>query len=389
MALADRFIRHNRKRYDKNMKPASESSGRVRVEPVVWRSDQYRQIADWIREDPERETAVLYRNNDSAIPLIYHLRNVGISFRNRGLDTLFFSSRVVRDVKDILGFVMHPADSELFWRIYYKLNYRIPKNAVGDAVRRMDFRREDPILAVLTESPLMGRQKKEDLQILRDNLRDMRLRNNAKEALEMIRTGIRYRNEKSEKLFVLEALAEPTDTIADFLQKLWDMEQMISAGVENMESSDAKVILSTIHGSKGMEYDRVILVDAVRDVLPSSENDREEERRIFYVAITRAREELILPDYGDCFSPFLRECFGKLPDHSSNQKDARRMDSRALREKAAEFIPGAEVRSRNFGVGVIRSNEGDFLEVYFPKDGKTRKFVKSICIEKESLVLLR
>ena len=65
------------------------------------------------------------------------------------------------------------------------------------------------------------------------------------------------------------------------------------------------------------------------------------------------------------------------------------MDSRTLREKAAEFVPGAEVRSRNFGVGVIRSNEGDFLEVYFSKDGKTRKFVKSICIEKGSLVLLR
>ena len=389
VALADRFIRHNRKRYDKNMKPAAESSGRVRVEPVARRSDQYRQIADWIREDPERETAVLYRNNDSAIPLMYHLRNAGISFRNRGLDTLFFSSRVVRDVKDILGFVMHPADSELFWRIYYKLNYRIPKNAVGDAVRRMDFRRKDPILAVLTESPLLGRQKKEDLQILRDNLRDMRLRNNAKEALEMIRTGIRYRNEKSEKLFVLEALAEPADTIADFLQKLWEMEQMISAGTGNLESSDAKVILSTIHGSKGMEYDRVILVDAVRDVLPSSENDREEERRIFYVAITRAREELILPDYGDCSSPFLRECFGKLPDHSGNQKDVFRMDSKEFWEKAAEFVPGAEVRSRNFGVGVIRSNEGDFLEVYFPKDGKTRKFVKSICIEKGSLVHLR
>lgn len=388
VALADRFIRHNRKRYDKNMKPAAESSGRVRVEPVARRSDQYRQIADWVREDPERETAVLYRNNDSSIPLMYHLRNAGISFRNRGLDTLFFSSRVVRDVKDILGFVMHPADSELFWRICYKLNYRISKNAVGDAVRRMDFRLEDPILAVLTESPLLGRQKKEDLQILRDNLRDMRLRNNAKEALEMIRTGIRYRNEKSEKLFVLEALAEPADTIADFLQKLWEMEQMISAGTGNLESADAKVILSTIHGSKGMEYDRVILVDAVRDVLPSSENDREEERRIFYVAITRAREELILPDYGDCSSPFLRECFGKLPDRSGKQKDVFRMDSKEFREKAAEFVPGAEVRSRNFGVGVIRSNEGDFLEVYFPKDGKTRKFVKSICIEKGSLRLL-
>lgn len=388
VALADRFIRHNRKRYDKNMKPAAESSGRVRVESVARRSDQYRQIADWIREDPERETAVLYRNNDSAIPLMYHLRNAGISFRNRGLDTLFFSSRVVRDVKDILGFVMHPADSELFWRIYYKLNYRIPKKAVGDAVRRMDFRREDPILAALTESPLMGRQKKEDLQMLRDNLRDMRCRNNAKEALEMIRSGIRYRNEKSEKLFVLEALAEPTDTIADFLQKLWEMEQMISAGTESAASADAKVILSTIHGSKGMEYDRVILVDAVRDVLPSSENDREEERRIFYVAITRAREELILPDYGDCTSPFLRECFGKLPDRSGKQKDVRRMDSKEFREKAAEFVPGAEVRSRNFGVGTIRSSEGDFLEVYFPKDGKTRKFVKSICIEKGSLEIV-
>lgn len=380
VALADRFIRRNTKRYDKTMRPASEESGRVRVEPISRRAEQYDKVIQWISEQPERETAILYRNNDSAIPLIYHLRKAGIPFRSRGLDTLFFGSHVFRDAKDTLGFALHPADSELFWRIYYKLNYRIPKNAVADAVQRMNMRSEDPILSVLVQSPLMGRQKKEDLEILRDNLREIRQRDDARHAIRMIRTGLRYRNESSEKLFVMEALAESGESISEYLRKLQDLEYQIEQGGE---TTDGKVILSTVHGSKGLEYDRVILLDGVRNVLPSSDGDYGEERRIYYVAMTRAREELILPDYGDCESPFLRECFGRSPRQKS--KPGKAMDSKAFREKAEKFQVGTKVRSRNFGIGEIVSRQEDLIEVYFPQDEKTRKFVLQICIEKGSL----
>lgn len=377
VALADRFIRRNTKRYDKTMRPALAASGRVRVEPVPRRADQYPKVIQWISQELEKETAILYRNNDSAIPLMYHLQKAGISFRSRGLDTLFFGSHVLRDAKDILGFALHPADSELFWRIYYKLNYRIPKNAVADAVQRMDMRDPDPILSILVRSPLMGRQKKEDLEMLRDNLREIRQRDDAKQAIRMIRRGIRYRNESSEKLFVMEALAEPGESISEYLQKLRDLEYQIEQGGEN---TDGNVILSTVHGSKGLEYDRVILLDGVRNVLPSADGDYGEERRIYYVAMTRAKEELILPDYGDYESPFLRECFGRLPKEKPQP-----MDSKAFREKAEGFQVGTKVKSRNFGIGEILSRQGDLIEVYFPQDDKTRKFVLQICIEKGSL----
>ena len=377
VALADRFIRRNTKRYDKTMRPALAASGRVRVEPVPRRANQYSKVIQWISQEPEKETAILYRNNDSAIPLMYHLQKVGISFRSRGLDTLFFGSHVLRDAKDILGFALHPADSELFWRIYYKLNYRIPKNAVADAVQRMDMRDPDPILSILVRSPLMGRQKKEDLEMLRDNLREIRQRDDAKQAIRMIRRGLRYRNESSEKLFVMEALAEPGESISEYLQKLRDLEYQIEQGGE---STDGNVILSTVHGSKGLEYDRVILLDGVRNVLPSADGDYGEERRIYYVAMTRAKEELILPDYGDYESPFLRECFGRLPKEKPQP-----MDSKAFREKAEGFQVGTKVKSRNFGIGEILSRQDDLIEVYFPQDDKTRKFVLQICIEKGSL----
>ncbi len=380
VALADRFIRRNTKRYDKTMRPALAASGRVRVEPVPRRADQYSRVIQWISQEPEKETAILYRNNDSAIPLMYHLQKAGISFRSRGLDTLFFGSHVLRDAKDILGFALHPADSELFWRIYYKLNYRIPKNAVADAVQRMDMRDPDPILSILVRSPLMGRQKKEDLEMLRDNLREIRQRDDAKQAIRMIRRGLRYRNESSEKLFVMEALAEPGESISEYLQKLRDLEYQIEQGGE---STDGNVILSTVHGSKGLEYDRVILLDGVRNVLPSADGDYAEERRIYYVAMTRAKEELILPDYGDYESPFLRECFGRLPKAKSQPMTS--MDSKEFREKAEKFQVGTKVKSRNFGIGKILSRQDDLIEVYFPQDDKTRKFVLQICIEKGSL----
>lgn len=382
VALADRFIRRNTKRYDKTMRPASERNGRVRVEPIPRRAEQYDRVIQWISEKPEQETAILYRNNDSAIPLMYHLGKAGIPFRSRGLDTLFFGSHVFRDAKDILGFALHPADSELFWRIYYKLNYRIPKNAVVDAVQRMNMRAEDPILSVLVNTPLMGRQKREDLEILRDNLREIRQRDDAKQAIHMLRTGLRYRNESSEKLFVMEALAEPGESISEYLQKLRNLEYQMEQGGE---TTGGNVILSTVHGSKGLEYDRVILLDGVRNVLPSADGDYAEERRIYYVAMTRAKEELILPDYGDYESTFLRECFGRLPKPKSRPMNA--VDSQAFREKADRFQVGTKVRSRNFGMGEIISRQDDLIEVHFPQDDRTRKFVLQICIEKGSLQL--
>ena len=118
------------------------------------------------------------------------------------------------------------------------------------------------------------------------------------------------------KIFILKMLAKNEDSIESFLSRLEELRQILA---EKEDDYNTKLILSTIHSSKGLEYDDVVLIDAINGVFPSKvvrkmekaspEEKRtfEEERRIFYVGITRAKERLTVYNYDDCASAFVKE----------------------------------------------------------------------------------
>ena len=105
-----------------------------------------------------------------------------------------------------------------------------------------------------------------------------------------------------------------------FLARLDTLRQTIRV---HTDAPDARLTLSTIHSSKGLEYERVYLLDIHDGVLPSrpdaadgtadERREYEEDRRLFYVAMTRAKDELTLFDYPDAPSAFIREAQGYLP----------------------------------------------------------------------------
>ena len=121
------------------------------------------------------------------------------------------------------------------------------------------------------------------------------------------------------KFFILRLLARDSESVQSFLEKL---ESLKNTAASHQNSDEAKVILSTIHSSKGLEYDRVFLLDTIDGVLPSipkgeletpeEKKNYEEERRLYYVAMTRAKNELYLfiftPD-----SSFVNESAAALP----------------------------------------------------------------------------
>lgn len=74
-----------------------------------------------------QETAVLYRNNESALPVLDLLDRQGIACRCRQMDGTFFTHRVVRDMADFFTFAVNPADGACFLRMYYKLRAGITK----------------------------------------------------------------------------------------------------------------------------------------------------------------------------------------------------------------------------------------------------------------------
>ena len=77
---------------------------------------------------------------------------------------------------------------------------------------------------------------------------------------------------------------------------------------ERDAGDDRRVVCSTMHASKGLEWDRVFIVQANDGVVPSSNAALiDEERRLFYVAITRARDQLTISSAGGIASPFVAE----------------------------------------------------------------------------------
>lgn len=86
-------------------------------------------------------------------------------------------------------------------------------------------------------------------------------------------------------------------------------------------AADGAVRLATLHGAKGLEFPVVFLCGVNDKLLPlsSAETDEQEERRLFYVGITRAQEELILTASGDA-SPFLSEIEGEIRRERAGQK---------------------------------------------------------------------
>ena len=137
---AGQLIAHNRLRHRKTMIPTREQNTKVRIFSVKQREDQYSYLVQTAKECAEKgggteTTAVLYRNNESAVPLMDRLEREGISYNVRSADLSFFTSRVVYDVAAIYRFLQDPSDPELFLQIYYKLSLYVSKQMAEEVCR--------------------------------------------------------------------------------------------------------------------------------------------------------------------------------------------------------------------------------------------------------------
>ena len=183
------------------------------------------------------------------------------------------------------------------------------------------------------------------------------------------------------KLDILLSLANQTPTVGQFLLHLRELKERI----ETLEPRpDCPFILSTIHASKGLEYDHVILIDAVDGILPSSDDaeELEEERRLFYVGATRAKKQLEFLCYENKFgepsdagfsfvSQFLGEAQKKQPEPVRAASPTKPSGPTAEQINAwmKDYIPGTEVTHKIFGRGLVLKRDGNFAVISFPEKG--------------------
>lgn len=424
VAQADRFIQQNRNRRSKHMRTENEEGQSIRQFLAANRTAQYQYVAAEGRTS-QGETAVLYRDNDSAIPLIDLLNRQGTAYRCREIDDTFFTSRTVQDVVNFIRFTFNPADVDLFLQLYYKMNAGITKVQAQAAVKQSSSC-GSPILEEILRLKLSDWCRRQ-VTYLEKNMTFL-LKDSAESAINRIVNSMGYgyylkeKHASQNKIFILKALASQEKTPQTLLQRLEQLRQIVKAGSTD---SRAPLVLSTIHASKGLEYGRVILADVVDGILPSvqpkektdmpeklqttgkdatvSEDLLEEERRLFYVAMTRAKKELILIRFLDDSMPSSFADFlfpkPKVEDHRPPQyhrQETAKTVSRfyqPVRNKdvsavAKEFYTKTRVCHKAFGHGIITDRSGDIVTIRFD-DGTVKEFVLTATLQADVLHLER
>lgn len=360
---AANVIARNRTRHPKHMFTALPSGPAPQRICVPDRIGQYARLES-LAVSAKGTTAILYRNNDSALPIIDLFTAHGIPFFCREHDTSYFDLPKIADICDVLRFAHAMADEALFRKVYYKLGVRIPRTAMEQTIRLHAKNPQKDLPTVMMEAELLDETETVRLRTQYRLLKRI-ARMKTFDAIVGIRRdtqfGKRFSAYSDARLEPLLALAAQNPDPQQFCDRLHMLRTQVVQGTGN---TDASITLSTIHSAKGQEFDRVILIDAYEGVLPaalppeealqSTAQQTEEERRLFYVGVTRARRELLVFLYGNgknrVPAPFVAELF-RDPSTDPPPEDA--------------FRPGVRIVHRRFGAGTITQRKKQTLYVRF------------------------
>ena len=337
---ANSVIERNSRRMDKKCFSAGDQGEKIRIVRSYTDREEADEIANALREkirqtgDGWNEVAILYRTNNQSAVMETALRRRGIPYRiYKG--SSFYDHKEIRDMLAYIRLIINPKDDEALKRV---INY--PARGIGDTTvgRIEQLARErgqsmwEAIDALVAEAATLGdpmqktiaRKVTEFVNLIR-SLGDVRREKGLYDfGLETAsRTGIlaSYRQENtpeatsavdnieellnSMQLFTEQCEAEiragereeeNKPTIEEWLQNV-----MLLTDMDNKEEdgSDEKVTLMTVHSAKGLEYKYIYIVGCEERLFPSerameSPDGLEEERRLFYVALTRAKAEAML-----------------------------------------------------------------------------------------------
>lgn len=419
--ISSRLIRANTARYDKQHTTDNAKA----ADPILMRcDDEYNQwvyvlgqVQKSLQERPESTMAILYRNNLSAINMVDILDRNGVPFKLREARVFFFTHWVVLDVIAILRFALDQSDAEAFMRFYYKIHRYLSKPLAEYATERASGAGE-AVLDAAAEFPGLKAFQQKKICELKEQLAAV-AGMTAGNALRYIEEGFQYLEyvkehasitksspEYATGIFgILKEIARFCRSVPEFLERIGELDRMFN-GAPRKREEETVLTLSTLHSSKGLEFDTVFMIDLTSQEIPGNriaehpveERDAlEEERRLYYVGMTRARYNVYMlcpitlrgiPQWPSLFMEETARCMEKQqkdgvkePMEASRRPDAVNGEYSGTPGASAAVSIGQTVAHKVFGKGIVTEVKhfNGYTTVYVNFGGKVKTLDWELC----------
>lgn len=293
---ANEVIKKNKQRREKNLFTKNEEGDKITLYESYDENEEARTIIDEVYKIIENgarpdEVAVLYRANFQSRILEEYCLRKGVPYQVLG--TKFFERKEVKDIISYLKASLNTDNVSDFVRII-----NIPARGIGKVTVAKVIAGEEDTLPQLTKI------KVKEFRKLLEKIREFTLHNKPSDTIKFIlfesriektlRDGTADDQERLENIKELVTVASKYDTLPpeEGIEKFLT-ESALASDQDELEVPQAGIKLMTVHASKGLEFDYVFIAGLEQGLFPH-DDEGEEERRLFYVALTRARKKLYL-----------------------------------------------------------------------------------------------
>ena len=397
LSAANDIISYNKKRKDKNLWTSNETGDKIFYKRCMDEKDEANFVISRISNllssgVPNSSIAVLYRTNALSRNIEEAMLGANIPYKVVG-SFYFYNRREIKDLICYLRLIYNNKDDNSLTRII-----NVPKRKIGlKTIEKINLKAKENNISMFEaiDSSKELEFKKLILDLIKDS-ENMSLT----ELVDCIldKTGIRAELEKEntiESIARLENLEEFKSITVNFesrfgIVSLEDFLNEISLVSDIEEAKDNKdvITLMTVHAAKGLEFDYIFLVGMDEGIFPhnrslSSDDELEEERRLCYVAVTRAKKKLFITStvrrmlYGlDMQSPKSRFISEISDEYIDTEKTKNSKKEKATIDKNATYTLGEKINHIEFGEGVIVGIDKNILTIAFKFPHGIKKLIK-------------
>ena len=390
VSRSKKIILNNKNRNIKKIEEFHNKDGIIRYLTPYNEFMQGEEIANIIgnfKEGQYTDNAILYRTNMEARSLIdtFTRRKIPFILLDKGYN--FFNHFISRDIISYLKLAIDIKNKELFLSVINKPFRYISKSNISYVNTYKEDIDPFQILINKEDTPPFQCKKLDELRKEILYLNKISLGS----AIQYIISSLGYIDylreyaskygqnfeELEDMLEEFKGAAEGFKTITEFLVHVQNVEEEI----EKSKGDKNGVILSTIHGVKGMEFKNVYIINCDEETIPhksSIDENIEEERRLFYVAVTRAIHNLYI------FSP--KTIRGKFYEPSRFIAECEFTEESLKVEYGVK--KGDSIYHRTYAEGIVKGLKDDKISIKF-KDGEERSFSLRVLMENNLIIIMK